>query len=108
MVSEAFKDLLKGWGKQHDLVSVPQYRLDSATKDIRTINGALLHELRVPFRYLEAKNRRTNSTKRSSSSSSAATALPTKKNAWSRCWAAWRGFSVETVRIVEALKEGPR
>lgn len=56
VVSEAFKDLLKGWGKQHDLVFVAQYRLDSATKDIRTIDGALLHELRVPFGYLEAKD----------------------------------------------------
>ena len=56
VVSEAFKDLLKGWGKQHNLVFVPQYRLDSATKDIRTIDGALLHELRVPFGYLEAKD----------------------------------------------------
>ncbi len=36
VVSEAFKDLLKGWGKQHDLVFVPQYRLDSATKDNRS------------------------------------------------------------------------
>ena len=56
VVSEAFKDLLKGWGKQHNLVYVAQYRLDSATKDIRTIDGALLHELRVPFGYLEAKD----------------------------------------------------
>ena len=46
VVREAFKDLLKGWGKQHDLVFIPEYRLDTATRDIRTVDGALLHELR--------------------------------------------------------------
>jgi predicted helicase len=56
VVSEAFKDLLKGWGRQHDLVFIPEYRLDTATKDIRTVDGALLHELRVPFGYWEAKD----------------------------------------------------
>ena len=25
IVSEAFKDLLKGWGRQHDLVFIPQH-----------------------------------------------------------------------------------
>ena len=56
VVREAFKDLLKGWGKQHDLVFIPEYRLDSATKDTRFVDGALLHELRVPFGYWEAKD----------------------------------------------------
>ncbi len=56
VVSEAFKDLLKGWGKQHDLQFIPQYRLDSATKDIRTVDGALVYELRVPFGYWESKD----------------------------------------------------
>ena len=56
VVSEAFKDLLKAWGKQHDLVFVNQYRFESATKDIRVVDGALLYELRVPFGYWEAKD----------------------------------------------------
>ena len=56
VVREAFKDLLKGWGKQHDLVFIPEYKLDSATKDVRFVDGALLHELRVPFGYWEAKD----------------------------------------------------
>jgi len=56
VVREAFKDLLKGWGKQHDLVFIPEYKLDSATKDTRYVDGALLHELRVPFGYWEAKD----------------------------------------------------
>lgn len=47
VVREAFKDLLKGWGRQHDLVFIPEYKLDSATKDTRFVDGALLHELRV-------------------------------------------------------------
>jgi predicted helicase len=56
VVREAFKDLLKGWGKQHDLQFIPEYKLDSATKDARFVDGALLHELRVPFGYWEAKD----------------------------------------------------
>lgn len=56
IVSEAFKDLLKGWGRQHDLVFIPQYRLDSLTRDKRYVYGALLHELRVPFGCWEAKD----------------------------------------------------
>jgi hypothetical protein len=40
VVREAFKDLLKGWGRQHELVFIPEYKLDSATKDTRHIDGA--------------------------------------------------------------------
>ena len=29
VVSEAFKDLLKGWGRAHDLTFVPQYEIQS-------------------------------------------------------------------------------
>jgi predicted helicase len=60
VVREAFKDLLKGWGKQHDLQFIPEYKLDSATKDTRFVDGALLHELRVPFGYWEAKDAKDN------------------------------------------------
>ena len=56
VVREAFKDLLKGWGKQHDLVFIPEYKIESATKEARFVDGALLHELRVPFGYWEAKD----------------------------------------------------
>jgi len=56
VVREAFKDLLKAWGRQHDLQFVPEYELDTATKDRRYVDGALLHELRVPFGYWEAKD----------------------------------------------------
>lgn len=56
VVREAFNDLLKGWGKQHDLVFIPEYKLDSATKDTRSVVGALLYELHVPFGCWEAKD----------------------------------------------------
>ena len=56
VLREAFKDLLKAWGRQHDLVFVPEYELDTATRDRRYVDGALLHELRMPFGYWEAKD----------------------------------------------------
>ncbi|HEM7900401.1 TPA: N-6 DNA methylase [Burkholderia cenocepacia] len=56
VVREAFKDLLKDWGKQHDLVFIAEYELDTLTRDKRYVDGALLYELRVPFGYWEAKD----------------------------------------------------
>ena len=60
VVREAFKDLLKAWGRQHELQFIPEYKLDSATKDTRFVDGALLHELRVLFGYREAKDAKDN------------------------------------------------
>ena len=56
VVREAFKDLLKGWARDHDLIFVPEYQLETKTKDRRYADGALLHTLRVPFGYWEAKD----------------------------------------------------
>lgn len=56
VIREAFKDLLKGWGKLHDLVFVPEHQIDTGGKDRRYVDGALLHEVRVPFGYWEAKD----------------------------------------------------
>jgi len=56
VVREAFKDLLKGMGRSHDLNFVPEYEIESKTKERRYVDGALLHELRVPFGYWEAKD----------------------------------------------------
>lgn len=56
VVREAFKDLLKGWGRQHHLVFIPEYKIATPTKETRFVDGALLHELRVPFGYWEAKD----------------------------------------------------
>ena len=46
----------KGYGRQHDLVFVPEYEIESPAKERRYVDGALLHELRVPFGYWEAKD----------------------------------------------------
>lgn len=56
VVREAFKDLLKGWGKSHDLIFVPEYEIETPAKERRYVDGALLHMLRVPFGYWEAKD----------------------------------------------------
>lgn len=56
VVREAFKDLLKGWAKSHDLVFIPEYEIETKTKERRYVDGALLYELRVPFGYWEAKD----------------------------------------------------
>ena len=58
IVREAFKDLLKSWGRQHDLVFLAEYPLKTATKANIAVDGALLHELRMPLGYWEAKDER--------------------------------------------------
>lgn len=56
VLREAFKDLLKRWGRAHDLQFVAEQ--DILTKQMTRIyvDGALLHQLRVPFGYWEAKD----------------------------------------------------
>ena len=56
VVREAFKDLLKAWGRQQGLQFVSDYELDTKTRERRYVAGALLHALRVPFGYWEAKD----------------------------------------------------
>lgn len=56
VVREAFKTLLKDWGRSRDLIFVPEYKLDTATRDRRFVDGALLYELRVPYGFWEAKD----------------------------------------------------
>jgi len=56
VLREAFKDLLKSWGRQHDLTFIPEYELNTLTKEKRYVDGALLYSLRVPFGYWEAKD----------------------------------------------------
>jgi type I restriction-modification system DNA methylase subunit len=56
VLREAFKDLLKSWGRQHHLVFVSEYEIETTAGERRYIDGALLHELRVPFGYWEAKD----------------------------------------------------
>lgn len=56
IVREAFKDLLKAWGRQHSLVFLAEYPLKTAVKSNISVDGALLHELRMPLGYWEAKD----------------------------------------------------
>ncbi len=56
IVREAFKDLLKAWGRQQGLVFLAEYPLKTATKTNINVDGALLHELRMPLGYWEAKD----------------------------------------------------
>lgn len=56
IVREAFKDLLKAWGKQQGLVFLAEYPVKTATKSNIIVDGALLHELRMPLGYWEAKD----------------------------------------------------
>jgi hypothetical protein len=56
IVSEAFKTLLKDWGRSKDLIFVPQYEIEAPTRERRYVDGALVHELRVPFGFWEAKD----------------------------------------------------
>ena len=47
VVSEAFKDLLKGYAKSHDLIFIPQYELSKQDGRPRWVDGALVYDLRV-------------------------------------------------------------
>ena len=56
VVSEAFKTLLKDWGKSRDLIFIPQYEYQTPQKTRVYPDGALAYELRVPLGYWEAKD----------------------------------------------------
>ncbi|MDX0321578.1 N-6 DNA methylase [Sinorhizobium meliloti] len=56
VLREAFKDLLKHWGKGHNLQFVPEHEILTPQKTRIYLDGALLHALRVPFGYWEAKD----------------------------------------------------
>jgi predicted helicase len=56
VVREAFKDLLKKWGKSQNLVFIPEHEIITTAKVRNYVDGALMHDLRVPFGYWEAKD----------------------------------------------------
>lgn len=56
VVSEAFKDLLKAWAKQQNLHFIAQYEFESPQKNRIRPDGTILHDLRVPLGYWEAKD----------------------------------------------------
>lgn len=57
VLREAFKNLLKDWGKSRGLFFTPEYPIENAAfKHKGSVDGALLYELRRPFGYWEAKD----------------------------------------------------
>jgi len=56
VISEAFKDLLKAWSRQKNLQFVAQYQFLSTQKTQIRPDGTILHDLRVPLGYWEAKD----------------------------------------------------
>jgi hypothetical protein len=111
VVREAFKDLLKGWARSHELVFVPEYEIESPAKERRYVDGALLHALRMPFGYWEAKDDKDDL--------DAEIALKFKRG-YPRdniifedstvidLLARVTRVSVETQRIVDAMRDAPR
>jgi predicted helicase len=56
VVREAFKTLLKDWGKSRDLIFLPEQEYETLTKTRVYPDGTLMYALRVPFGYWEAKD----------------------------------------------------
>jgi predicted helicase len=56
IVREAFKDLLKRYARQKELVFVAEYPLVTNRKKNIFVDGALVYSLRVPLGYYEAKD----------------------------------------------------
>jgi predicted helicase len=60
IVREAFKDLLKRYARQKDLVFVAEYPIVTSRKKNIAVDGALVYSLRVPLGYYEAKDENDN------------------------------------------------
>ncbi|WP_426231945.1 type ISP restriction/modification enzyme [Pararhizobium sp. DWP3-4] len=56
IISEAFKDLLKAWARSSNLHFINQYEFQSTQKNRIRPDGTILHDLRVPLGYWEAKD----------------------------------------------------
>ncbi len=56
VVREAFKDLLKSWAKSQNLVFIPELAYQTNLKTRVKTDGTILHDLRVPLGYWEAKD----------------------------------------------------
>lgn len=56
VVREAFKDLLKAWARSANLVFIAEHPMTTNFKTHISVDGALMHDLRVPFGYWEAKD----------------------------------------------------
>ena len=61
MVREAFKTLLKDWGKGEGLLFIPEYEHKTPMDERRYVDGALVEpQLRLPVGYWEAKDTNDN------------------------------------------------
>jgi predicted helicase len=56
VVREAFKTLLKNWGRSRDLIFIPEFEYTTLQKKTVYPDGALVYALRVPLGYWEAKD----------------------------------------------------
>jgi predicted helicase len=56
IISEAFKDLLKRWAKGQGLAFLAQSPVETGMKARVVPDGTILHEIRVPLGYWEAKD----------------------------------------------------
>jgi predicted helicase len=56
VIREAFKDLLKAWSRQKGLVFLAEHGMASPQKTAIRPDGTILHDLRVPLGYWEAKD----------------------------------------------------
>ncbi len=56
VIREAFKGLLKGWARDRNLFLQVEYVMQGPAKNTIKLDGAILHELRVPLGYWEAKD----------------------------------------------------
>ncbi len=57
-IREAFKDLLKSWSRQKDLLFVAELEYATGQKTKVYPDGTILHDLRVPLGFWEAKDTR--------------------------------------------------
>lgn len=56
VIREAFKDLMKAWSRQQGLVFLAEHGMASNQKTSIRPDGTMLHDLRVPLGYWEAKD----------------------------------------------------
>lgn len=56
VIREAFKDLLKNWAKANDLIFIPELLYETKLKTKVYPDGTILHDVRVPLGYWEAKD----------------------------------------------------
>ncbi|WP_282129815.1 type ISP restriction/modification enzyme [Roseobacter litoralis] len=60
VIREAFKDLLKNWAKANDLIFIPELLYSTNLNTKVYPDGTILHDVRVPLGYWEAKDTNDN------------------------------------------------